>query len=594
MKISRNWLQTFFEKPLPDSADLAHALTFHAFEIESVDSDILDVKITPNRGHDCLSYRGIAREVSAILKLPLIADPHANLETGQQFSMQMPITVSIQDPELCNRYIGWSIKGVKVGPSPKWLVERLASMGQTSINNVVDVTNFVMLNLGQPLHAFDAHQLKQKGGVYAIGVRRAKDGEKIVALDDKEYSLYDSMVVIVDACSDVPIGIAGVKGGKPAKISDTTTDIIIESANFNGVSVRRTASVLKLRTDASSRFEQVISPELAPEGMRMAAQYILELAGGELASFADEYPHASQRQSVTVSLEKINRTLGTAFESKDAEDVFERLAFSFTVLNDTYTVLVPSERLDILSSEDLIEEVGRIIGYDHVPSIMLPASTRLVEVNAGYRSEEIQREELIAKGYSEIITSVFADKGERAVLNKVDSVKPYLRANLTDGLQAAYEKNMHNKDLLGLNEIRLFEIGSVWCNGAEEIKVGTIDTNGAKEEELSPSKGEYEDFPLSLTNRYQSFSRYPSIVRDIALWVLSDTPVDAVLEVISRHAGTLLVRSALFDEFKKGEKTSYAFRLVFQSFDRTLFDGDANERMESIYIGVKEKGWEVR
>ena len=123
MKISRDWLQTFFEKPLPDAAHLAHALTFHAFEIESVDNDILDVKITPNRGHDCLSYRGIAREISAILKLPLIADPHANLETSQQFSMQLPITVSIQNPELCNRYIGWSIKGVKVGPSPKWLVE---------------------------------------------------------------------------------------------------------------------------------------------------------------------------------------------------------------------------------------------------------------------------------------------------------------------------------------------------------------------------------------------------------------------------------------------------------------------------------------
>ena len=185
MKISREWLQTYFEKPLPSAEELARALTFHAFEIESIDPStplgagndyVLDVKVTPNRGHDCLSYRGIAKETSAILNIPVQPSALEAWDQMQQFTFSIPVGVHIAEPELCPRYIAWSIKGVKVGPSPDWLIKRLAAMGQQSINNIVDSTNYVMFNTGQPLHAFDAGKLKKGSKGYANANDPAKQG----------------------------------------------------------------------------------------------------------------------------------------------------------------------------------------------------------------------------------------------------------------------------------------------------------------------------------------------------------------------------------------------------------------------------------
>ena len=183
MKVSKQWLQTFFDAPLPSAEELSNALTFHAFEVEGVEGDVFDVKVTPNRGHDALSHRGIARELSAILNTPMRVDP-----LRQPVSLEPKtdsVTVTIEDPDLCCRYIAAHIQNVNVGPSPDWLRTSLESVGQKSINNVVDATNFVMFSLGQPLHAFDAGQLKEKYGKYSICVRSAKSGEKMLALDDK-------------------------------------------------------------------------------------------------------------------------------------------------------------------------------------------------------------------------------------------------------------------------------------------------------------------------------------------------------------------------------------------------------------------------
>jgi phenylalanyl-tRNA synthetase beta subunit len=560
-----------------------------------VENEILDVKVTPNRGHDCLSYRGIAKEVSAILDLPITPKALEAWDQMQQFTFSIPVSVRIAEPELCPRYIAWSIKGVKVGPSPKWLVDRLAAMGQQSINNVVDATNYVMFNTGQPLHAFDAEKLKKGDKGYVIEVRHAKDGEKLLALDKKEYSLKDSMLVITDANAGLPIGVAGVKGGMPAGISEETKDIIIESANFNGASVRKTAQALKLRTDASSRFEQVLSPEMAALGIRAAAKLILEVAGGELSAFSDSYPAPQQKISVSISLEKINHVLGTTLSVQEVENVFKRIGFSYTCKDNVFTVEPPLERLDIQIPEDLVEEVGRIIGYDKVPSIEMPVPQVKPAVSANFASAEKVREEFVSRGYSEVFTSVFSEKGERAVANKVDGARPYLRATLLDGLKEAYEKNAHNKDLLGLDQVRLFEIGTVWKEGKEIVMLAMADQNGAQEEPLMPAEiSAYDNLLSSLTEQYKPFSKYPFIVRDIALWVPTGTNADEVLEVIRKAAGDLVVRSAKFDEFQKGEKTSYAFRLIFQSYEKTLTDSDANEQMENVYTAVRARGWEVR
>lgn len=610
MLVSRHWLTKFFNQELPSAEDLAQELTFHAFEIDGIeqkgDDHVLDVKVTPNRGHDCLSHRGIAKEISAMLKLPFTHDP---LGTAPSLAPVTDcISVTLEDGVLSPRYVAALIQNVKVGPSPEWLKRNLETIGQRSINNVVDATNFVMFNIGQPLHAFDAGKLMKKDEKFHIVVRKAYDEETLIALDHKEYALTNSMLVIADGnrigseaqrSVGAAIGIAGVKGGMPAGINETTQDIIIESANFNSVSVRKTAQALKLRTDASARFEQVISPELVGYGMRAVVDLIRQIAGGELVGFADAYPVPQKEGRVSVSVEKINLILGTALTPADVADVLTRLSFGYKEEGGVFEVVVPFERLDITIPEDLVEEIGRIVGYDKVPATPL-APTGLAqsgpEVNQNFYAAEHVREDLVSQGYSEVFTSVFADKGMRAVLNKVDSVKPYLRSALVDGLTESLKKNIPNKELLGLKEIRLFEIGTVWTADKEILMVGKVSEKEKANERPLETKNvsQYEDLPLSTTKRYQSFSKYPYIVRDIAIWVPNGTEHVEVLKIIQKDAGELLMRKELFDQFEKAGRVSYAFRLVFQSFERTLTEVEVNAIMEKISNKLRSFGYEIR
>ncbi|MDB5225794.1 MAG: phenylalanyl-tRNA synthetase subunit beta, phenylalanyl-tRNA synthetase beta chain [Candidatus Adlerbacteria bacterium] len=593
MQISRNWLNNFFDAELPPAEALADALTFHAFEIDGIDEvsgdHILDVKVTPNRGHDCLSHRGIAKELSAILNIPLTKDPFKlDFDISKKTDA---VTVTIEDPKLCKRYIAGYIKGVKVAPSPEWLKQSLEAIGQRSINNVVDATNLVMFNTGQPLHAFDAKRL----GSLSIGVRAAKLGEELEALDKKIYKLDPSLLVIT--AEDRPVGIAGIKGGEADRIDESTTDIVLESATFDGVTIRRGAHKLKLRTDASSRFEQVLSPELCAHGMRACAKLILEIAGGECDGFVDVYPEPQPQAYAAVTVEKINRLLGTQLTGADIADAFVRLGFAYKEQDGVFEVHVPAERLDLVIAEDLVEEVARIVGYDKVPATPLPQAERAPEVNKNFYAAEKVREDLTSKGYSEVFTSVFADKGERVVLNKVDGVRPYLRDSLVPGLADALARNKPNKDLLGLKEVRLFEIGTVWKGGKEVVMLGTVSEKEKATEMLlvGPESPEaYDELPLSTTERYQSFSKYPYIVRDIALWVPADTSAEAVLENIKAEAGPLCAAVRLFDTFSKEGRTSLAFRLIFQSFEKTLTEAEANEAMGKVSDTLKAQGFEIR
>jgi len=632
MHISRAWLQTFFDTPLPSTAALSDALTFHAFEIDGLekvgDDDVLDVKVTPNRGHDCLSHRGIAKELSAILKLPLKADPLSKTLQSEQSATN--VMVSIENQDLCKRYVAAYMRGVEVKESPQWLKASLEALGQRSINNVVDATNYVMFNLGQPLHAFDAGKLQEKDGTYALAVRTALPGEKLVALDEKEYALGDSMLVIADAHANKAVGIAGVKGGMPAGITYETKDIVLESANFDGVSVRKTAQALKLRTDASQRFEQGISPELAGYGMQAVVELIEQIAGGGVMGFIDAYPHKPEPTSVSVTTTQVVQVLGTTFGEKEIIDSFERLGFSYTKEGDVFVVTPPFERLDLQIAEDLIEEVGRIQGYDRVPPTALPPFSKEVEINKNFYWTEKIKEFLVSKGFSEVFTSVFDWTGERAVLNKVDSDTPYLRTSITPSMQVAVRKNLKAPELLGLPDVRLFEIGTVFTGGNEQLYL-CVGSNSSKVLQglqndlqntfnfgsalmsvsdsgehvhtctynLSKCIGKltapktYDDLPLSQTQQYKPFSKFPYIVRDVAFWTVGASEQD-VAELITKEAGELCVKVALFDTFTKGDKTSYAFRLIFQSFEKTLTDDEVNGVMEKVYAALAAKGFEIR
>jgi phenylalanyl-tRNA synthetase beta subunit len=407
-------------------------------------------------------------------------------------------------------------------------------------------------------------------------------------------------LVLSDAVGDAALDVAGIKGGLVAELTDATTDVLLTCAQFDGPMIRKTSQKLKLRTDASQRFEQVMSPELPAYGMRHLAELIVELAGGDVVGYADHYPVPQDKCSVAVTLAQVQRVLGEGFSEAQIQDAFDRLGFAYAHTADGYAVAVPFERLDLEIPEDLIEEVARIIGYDMIPATPLPPTDQPVKVNPTYFAAEALRDHYIADGYSEVYTSVFAETGERVIANKIDGTKPYLRTSLIPGLQEAFEKNKRNKDLLGVSEVRLFEIGAVWKGGKEVMMLGTVsEKEKAAEHPLSKhvpaeTPSAYEERLMSVITAYKPYSKYPFITRDIALWTPKGTLPDEVLMLISGEAGDLLVRKAHIDTYEKGDRVSLAFRLVFQSFEKTLTDTEVNDIMKKIGDKLAKQGFEVR
>ena len=602
MKVSLKWLQNYFEKPLPNAEAISDAYTFHAFEIDEMKGDMLDVKVLPNRAADCLSHRGVAKELAAILDVPLAKDPLA--EALPDFSKSNKLSVEIENPKKCLRYMGAVVKGVKVGPSPVWLVEAIESVGQRSINNVVDATNYVMLNIGQPLHAFDASKLVQKDGTVAIGVRNAKLGEKITTLSNEVYELSENIVVITDAHADAPIALAGIKGGKSAEVTTDTTNLVIESANFDGTTTRRAAQALKLFTDASQRFQNRPSPELAAYGMRDVLALITDIAGGEVECVVDEYSARPMAAPVSVSLSRINGVLGSDFSHEQVADVFRRLGLETRIADEVFTVMPSFERTDLTIPEDLVEEVGRIIGYDQVPPTVLPTAT--VPDQSRFRGIERMKDQLIEQGFIEVSTQSFAKKGDVLLANPLDKNMPALRttleANLADALTRA--KYVAPRVLPPNQKPKLFEVGTVFPKEGEFVELRMTERvpewgeKAATVDNLSVAK--LEDYGKEYTpvryelGAYQPFSLYPFITRDIALWVPVGTDVAGIEKTIREHATALLARLDQFDSFEKEGRVSYAFRLVFESMERTLTDEEVNGIIEAISAALRAAGYEVR
>lgn len=603
MKVSLKWLQGYFDEPLPAPEAVADAFTFHSFEVDGREGDLFDLKVLPDRAGYGLCHRGVAYELAAALDLPLKKDPLRQLLPSPRPGLgDGALKVEIEDPNICLRYMGALVKGVTVGPSPAWLKEALESVGQRSINNIVDATNYVMLNIGQPLHAFDAGKLVQKEGPYAIAVRSAKEREKITTLTGDEYELTPERVLIVDNNCNQPIGIAGVKGGKSAQVDEKTTDLIVESANFDGTSVRRTAQALKLFTDASLRFQNRPSPELCAYGMRDVLALITEIAGGEVVSVVDEYPKKASFAPVITTLERINGRLGSAFCMKDVEEVLGRLDLPCKVEGDVVTVTPPFERTDIVMPEDIAEEVGRIMGYDRIPGVQLPRLAGEPD-QARYRGIEKMKDHLLEAGFTEVSTQSFTRTGEVYLANPLDKTKPALRTSLEENLQEALERAERAAPLVlrpGAKP-KLFEVGTVFPKEGEYLELRMTEPaweglpahdnlTVAKLEEYG--KG-YEPVRYAL-GQYQPFSNYPFVLRDIALWSPAGTTPEAIERLIRESAGELLKRLDLFDRFAKEGRVSYAFRLVFESMERTLTDEEVNGCMEKISTALTQKGYEIR
>lgn len=636
MKTSRKWLNGYFDADLPGAEALADALTFHVAEVEEAAGDLVDVNILPDRASYMLSHRGIAKELSSALDLTMKRDPLK--EELPDYPSGGRLSVTLDEDKKCVRYIGALVTGVKVGPSPEWLKEALTSVGQRSINNVVDATNYVMLDIGQPLHAFDAGKLVAREGKYAIEVRVAAKDEKITTLTGEDYALPEGTLLIADGndTEKSALGIAGIKGGTRAKVDEGTVDIVVEAASFEGSSVRKTSQALKLFTDASSRFQNKPASALAAYGMRDVLALIQKVAGGEVVDVVDVSEAPAEPRTASVSLARVNALLGSSFSADDVRGAFKKLGFSYTETEDTFVVLSPFERNDIEIAEDLIEEIGRTLGYDALASEELSILQGMPD-QARYRGIERVRDFLIERGFAEISTPSFAAEGEIELENPLQSDKPFLRASLIPNLKDALTRAATVAPrVLGPDPfVKLFEMGNVFAKSGESLvlSIGVVATAGKPataasalkeyvatlEQELLQTPGAAslsldgqmaevnldklnleklgEDYaPVTVSQgAYRPYSPYPFALRDIAVWTLEGTEESEVTMAIIKEAGDYLARIDLFDRFEKDGRTSYAFRLVFESMERTLADTDLDPAMERITASLNAKdGWEVR
>lgn len=473
MKISYNWLKWYIPDA-PDANKLADVFTFHLCEVESLekrpDGDVVfDLKILPNRAHDLLSHQGVARELASLLNIKFV-DPTPKYKIPE--SKPTKLIKEIKTPK-CRRYMGRIVRNIKIGPSPEWVVKHLESIGQRSINNIVDATNIVTFDCGQPAHVFDLSKVKD----LKLQVRNAKNGEKITILGGSEKILNDTMMIIADNYGNA-LDIAGIKGGTYAELTENTKDIILECANFDPVSVRKTAQALNIVTDAKKRFENDLSPESASYGMRELSALIYEMCPEAVfEDIVDVYPHKQEIRKLSFSVDRISKILGLTVSVSEIEDILKRYNFKYERDGGKFEITVPPLRLDLVIEEDMAEEIGRVLGYDKVKPI-IPKIKFQPKQNERWAKISWARNKLLDDGYNEVMTYTFCEKGEVEVMQSA-SDKKFLRTNLTDGLKESLKLNKINAPLLGLKEarpgeqggVKIFEIGTIFKKSGEEMHV---------------------------------------------------------------------------------------------------------------------------
>ncbi|HHE76800.1 MAG TPA: phenylalanine--tRNA ligase subunit beta [Candidatus Parcubacteria bacterium] len=591
MKFSYNWLQSFFNKKLPNPKALADVLSLHSFEVESVEKKgkdyILDIDILPNRAHDCMSHIGVAREIGAVLGLkPRFLETKINENKSQKIKSNLEIEV--KDTKSCLRYTTRMMIGITVKQSPKWIRERLISCGLKPINNVVDATNYVMLETGQPLHAFDFDKIEsEKENKKMIVVRKAKFNEKITTLDNKTFFLNKDILVIADSFS--PLAIAGIKGGKKAEIDKTTKNIVIESANFEMKAIRSARQKLRIITDASLRFEHQPDINLTEAAVDRVCQIIKETAGGEIVSGRVDYCQKKRKENI-IRLRKalVPRLLGVDIPENKIISVLEKLELKVIKKDKKrLSVRIPTFRQDLEIENDLIEEVGRIYGLDKIPE-----KTPVGEILAPERNEFIFWENevkdfLKSLGFSEIYTYSLMSGKEADYLgydrkellglaNPLSSEFEYLRPSLLPGLLKSARSNLKR-----FENVKVFEIGKVFVkagNGAKtKVKkrdiyglvkektmlAGVVAAKEGGDEVFYQLKGEIE----SLLNKlgmsdiwYDDYQERPDKEESLAIWNLNKS---AEIKVGREKIGFLGKVGNLISKYLEVEDKLFMFEVDF-------------------------------
>ncbi len=632
---------------LPAEAPLGSPLDDYLGEI------VFDLEITPNRP-DLLSIIGLAREVAALTSTELRVPPPSYNEGDRPISEL--INVEVPSPELCVRYSAGIVLDVSVDESPQWLKERLLTMGMRPINNVVDITNYVMLEYGQPLHAFDLDLIEGK----KIMVRRARPAEAITTLDGVKRLLSSDRLVIADEAKAV--AIAGVMGGLDSEVTSSTKNILLESANFNAASIHATASALHLLSEASMRFERGISPEMTIISLKRAIELIASLAGGCPAKgIIDVYPGKKVLPLIILSRQKLELVMGKAPCDEDVLKVLRSLGFGVQVEGDSFKAVPPYWRSDIKFDVDIAEEIARIIGYDKISMRMIATSIPPYVEQPMLQLKRRLTDMMSGLGFQEIITYslVGPKEGVIELQNPISSEQDHLRSSLKGGLISTLALNYRLEE----GPLRLFEIGRVFLPRTDELpderemlgaiiggpRVARWWQGGGEETDLFFAKGIVEALmggfglkaefdqsddpffrsgyqamimvdgkylgilgeihphlaasweikektyffeldlgqllPFTLRSKYyQPLPRYPGVVRDIAIILDSSVTYRRVLDVLK---GVPLLQSIeLFDVYTGAPvpegKKSLAFRLIFQSSEKTLTDDEVSGVLEAV------------
>ncbi len=446
---------------------------------------LLEFDIKGGFGHLQCAY-GIARELAALLDRPLKRDIMDVLERNppREIAVNTPfLELAIDDPDLCSRYTGFLIEGVKIGPAPFWMQRRLIMYGMRPINVIVDITNYVMLEMGQPLHAFDYRKLRARpeGDRPAIIVRRSRPGETIQTLDGAERLLDKEMLLITDGGGAV--AVAGVMGGLESEVTEGTTDILLESANFNFLNIRRTTQMLKLPSEASMRFGKGIDPDLAINAGARAAYLMAQLAGGKVhPSVGDIYPGKGEPTILELSSREVTRILGVDIPVQESIRIFRSLEFKVEQIGEgTLRIAVPGHRLDVARPVDLVEEIGRIWGYDRMPSTLMRDELPPQRRNLQLEGREALRDILVGCGLDEVITYSLININDEsrlipgnpapdprqyvAIRNPLSAERAHLRRTLLPGLIHTARENLRF-----LERVAIFEIGSVyWPRPGERL-----------------------------------------------------------------------------------------------------------------------------
>ncbi|MGQ9673080.1 MAG: phenylalanine--tRNA ligase subunit beta [Candidatus Aminicenantales bacterium] len=463
MRISIAWLKEYLTEDIPASR-IIETLSRIGFMVEGQEEangdTVLDIETYANRP-DTLGHLGMAREVAAALGVKLKSRDwplvEMNLRTAEV------VDVQVRDEDLCPRYCGLVVKGVKVGPSPLWLRQRIEAMGLKPINNVVDVTNYVLFATAHPIHAFDLDKIEGK----KIIIRRARRGEGLLCLDGTDLALDPEMLVIADEAK--PVALAGVIGGLDSAVSEATRDVFIESACFDPVSIRKTRKAAGLQTDASYRFERGVDVSFPPEAARMAASLLSQFGGKSTKEMADVYPEPRKKKEIILRHRRISELLGVEVKSAFINQLLEALEFSVDAQQPgVWRVRVPLFRVDIDREVDLIEEVARFFGYDKIPSVLPPL--KVVEPIGDKKRVKLAklRPLLFHQGFNEVINFSFSDPEKEKILqtgltpveirNPISSRASLLRTTLMGGLLETLSWNRNR----GQEAVHLFEIGNIY------------------------------------------------------------------------------------------------------------------------------------